>query len=129
MKKQAPSRFRQGFDHAFDRLRDRFFSPLLDRAVDYRYFTLGLIIMLLMFAVAIPAGGKLKFVGFPDIEGDVVEARILLPQGTPLANLHLTLLDKLGAAHRDGGGRNGAGIGARQRAVQAAPAGWTGPGA
>jgi multidrug efflux pump subunit AcrB len=85
MKKQAPSRFRQGFDQAFDRLRDRAFSPLLDRAVDYRYFTLGLIIMLLIFAVAIPVGGKLKFVGFPDIEGDVVEARILLPQGTPLA--------------------------------------------
>jgi len=85
MKKREPSRFRQGFDDAFDSLRDRFFSPLLDRAVDYRYFTLGLIIMLMMFAIAIPAGGYLKFVGFPDIEGDVVEARILLPQGTPLA--------------------------------------------
>jgi multidrug efflux pump subunit AcrB len=32
-----------------------------------------------------PAGGKLKFVGFPDLDGDVVEARVLLPQGTPLA--------------------------------------------
>ena len=32
-----------------------------------------------------PVGGKLKFVGFPDLDGDVVEARILLPQGTPLA--------------------------------------------
>jgi len=91
MKKQAPSRFRQGFDQAFDRLRDRFFSPLLERAVDYRYFTLGLIIMLMMFAVAIPAGGKLKFVGFPDIEGDVVEARILLPQGTPLARTEMVV--------------------------------------
>ncbi|NNJ96310.1 MAG: efflux RND transporter permease subunit, partial [Gammaproteobacteria bacterium] len=85
MKQRAPSRFRKGFENAFTRLRDRGFEPLLERAVKYRYFTLGLFIMLLLFAVAIPAGGKLKFVGFPDIEGDVVEARILLPQGTPLA--------------------------------------------
>lgn len=84
MKKNQPSRFRQGFDDAFDSFRDRYFMPVLDRAVDYRYFTLGVIIMLLLFAVAMPVGGKLKFVGFPDIEGDVVEARILLPQGTPL---------------------------------------------
>ncbi len=85
MKHKAPSRFRTGFETAFDKLRDRGFGPLLDRAVDYRYLTLGLVIMLMLFAIAIPAGGKLKFVGFPDIEGDVVEARILLPQGTPLA--------------------------------------------
>ena len=41
--------------------------------------------MLMLFAIAMPVGGKLKFTGFPDIEGDVLEARILLPQGTPLA--------------------------------------------
>ena len=85
MKQKAPSRFRDGFENAFDRFRDNAFAPLLSRAVEYRYFTLGLVIMLLLFAVAMPVGGKLKFVGFPDIEGDVVEARILLPQGTPLA--------------------------------------------
>ncbi|MDH3642667.1 MAG: efflux RND transporter permease subunit [Gammaproteobacteria bacterium] len=79
------SRFRERFESAFDAFRERGFGPLLDRAVDYRYLTLGLIIMLLIFAVAMPAGGKLKFVGFPDLDGDVLEARILLPQGTPLA--------------------------------------------
>ena len=85
MKQRTPSRFRQGFENAFARFRDRDFAPLLELAVKYRYFTLGLAIMLLLFAAALPIGGKLKFVGFPDIEGDVVEARILLPQGTPLA--------------------------------------------
>jgi multidrug efflux pump subunit AcrB len=84
-KKKTPSRFRQAFNDGFDRLRDDYFCPLLSRAVDYRYLTLGIIIMLLLVAIAIPAGGVLKFVGLPDIDGDVVEARILLPQGTPLA--------------------------------------------
>ncbi len=85
MNKRQPSRFRLGFERRFDRLREHGFGPWLDRAVDYRYLTLGIVIMLLIFAVAMPAGGKLKFVGFPDLDGDVVEARLLLPQGTPLA--------------------------------------------
>ena len=81
---KQPGRLRQGFENGFDKLRERLFGPLLDRAVEQRYLTVGLIIMLLILAVAMPVGGFLKFVGFPDIEGDVVEARILLPQGTPL---------------------------------------------
>jgi len=78
------SSFRRQFEKAFDHLRERWFGPLLDRAVDHRYLTLGLILMLIILSVALPASGKLKFVGFPDTEGDIVEARLLLPQGTPL---------------------------------------------
>ena len=78
MQRRAPSRFRQGFERGFDRLRERGFGLWLDWAVDYRYLTLGLVIMLLIFAVAMPAGGKLKFVAFPDLDGDQVEARALV---------------------------------------------------
>ena len=85
IKRKPVSRFREAFEQRFDVLRERGFGRLLDRAVDYRYFTLGIFIMLLVLAVSMMAGGKLKFVGFPDLDGDVVEARILLPQGTPLA--------------------------------------------
>ncbi|MCP4128200.1 MAG: efflux RND transporter permease subunit [Gammaproteobacteria bacterium] len=85
MGNRTPSRFREAFERGFDRLREDYFGPLLDRAVDHRYLTLGLVLMLLVVAIAMPVGGKLKFVGFPDIDGDIVEARILLPQGTPLA--------------------------------------------
>ncbi len=85
MDKRAPSRFRNAFEQGFDRLRDNWFGPLLDRVVTHRYLSIGIILMLLIIAIAMPAAGKLKFVGFPPIEGDVVEARLLLPQGTPLA--------------------------------------------
>jgi multidrug efflux pump subunit AcrB len=84
IKGKPPSRMRRAFDRGFVTFRERWFGPVLDLAVDYRYATLGLAFMLLIFAVAMPVGGKLKFVGFPDLDGDVVEARILLPQGTPL---------------------------------------------
>jgi len=78
------SRFRQRFETSFDYLRDHLFAPTLQRAIDYRYLTLGIVIMLILFAIALPASGKLKFTGFPSTDGDIVEARLLLPQGTPL---------------------------------------------
>jgi len=85
MAKREPSNFKLKFEKGFDRLREHYFGPLLDRAVEYRYLTLGIVLMLLLFSIAIPVGGQLKFVGFPDIDGDIIEARVLLPQGTPLA--------------------------------------------
>ncbi len=85
MHKREPSRFRAAFERGFARFRDRHFAAVLDKAIEHRYLTVGLVLMLMLFAIAMPVGGKLKFTGFPDIEGDVVEARILLPQGTPLS--------------------------------------------
>ncbi|MDJ0833813.1 MAG: efflux RND transporter permease subunit [Gammaproteobacteria bacterium] len=79
------SPFRIRFDQAFDQFRDRVFGVAVDKAIDYRYLTLGIVIMLLILSVGMMASGKLKFVGFPSTDGDVVEARLLLPQGTPLA--------------------------------------------
>jgi len=92
--RRKPGRFRTTFELAFGHLRDRHFAALLDRAIEHRYLTLGIVLMLLLFAVAMPIGGKLKFTGFPDIEGDVVEARLLLPQGTPLARTE-AIVDRL----------------------------------
>ncbi|MDM8547969.1 efflux RND transporter permease subunit [Candidatus Venteria ishoeyi] len=85
MKNSQPSSFRLGFEKKFNHFRERHFGFLLDKAIEQRYLTLGIVLMLFLLAIAVPAGGKLKFVGFPDIDGDIVEARILLPQGTPLA--------------------------------------------
>ena len=94
MKVNTASRFRQKFEFYFNRLRDVGFAPILEKAIDYRYLTLGIVFMLIIFAIAVPAGGVLKFVGFPDIEGDVIEARILLPQGTPLSRTE-TVVEKM----------------------------------
>ncbi len=79
------SKFRSWFEHSFDYLRESLFAPLLEKAISYRYLTLGIVIMLIILALALPMSGKLKFVGFPSTEGDILEARLLLPQGTPLS--------------------------------------------
>ena len=78
------NRFRRMFDSGIDFLRDRMLGPSVDFAVRWRYLTVGVTVMALLFSFAQIAGGVLKISAFPDIDGDVIEARILLPQGTPL---------------------------------------------
>jgi hydrophobic/amphiphilic exporter-1 (mainly G- bacteria), HAE1 family len=83
---ESPSRFRAAFERGFERVRDRVFGPVLDAAIAWRYLTFGIVISLVIVAIAMPASGKIKFVGFPSVDGDIVEARLLLPQGTPLSH-------------------------------------------
>jgi HAE1 family hydrophobic/amphiphilic exporter-1 len=85
MGKGQPSRFRKGFDRRFEAIREQGLGRLVDAAVRWRYLTIGLVLMLFLLSLAVVAGGILKFRAFPDLDGDTVEARILLPAGTPLA--------------------------------------------
>ncbi len=81
---QEPSRFRQAFDSRLIHFRDNTVGHLVDWAIHQRYWFMGIVIALFLISVGMLVGGKLKFQSFPDIEGDIIEARILLPQGTPL---------------------------------------------
>ncbi|NNG05204.1 MAG: efflux RND transporter permease subunit [Inquilinus sp.] len=85
LKHERRGRFRDRFDAGFARLRDRVLGPIVDTAVTWRYLTIGLVVMAFLASISMLAGGVLKFRAFPDLDGDVIEARILLPQGTPLA--------------------------------------------
>lgn len=58
---------------------------IADLAIRTRYLVAGAIMALLLISVSQIAGGNLKFTAFPELDGDVVEARVLLPQGTPQA--------------------------------------------
>lgn len=78
-------RWRRHFDAGFEWVREHVVGGVVDRAIAWRYLTVGLLFLAFLGAVATMAGGALKFRAFPDLDGDVVEARILLPQGTPLA--------------------------------------------
>jgi len=66
-------------------MRERLVGRAADLAIEWRYAAIGLILMGLLGSVAMLAGGILKFQAFPKLDGDVVQARLLLPQGTPLA--------------------------------------------
>ena len=82
---QEASRFRQAFDSRLIHFRDHTVGHLVDWAIHQRYWFIGIVIALFLLSIGMLVGGKLKFQSFPDIEGDIIEARILLPQGTPLS--------------------------------------------
>ncbi|WP_322988347.1 efflux RND transporter permease subunit [Hoeflea sp.] len=81
---KAPSKFRQKFDAGFDVLRDRWVGRAADRAIDRRYLVVGVAIAALIITAGAMAGGLVKREAMPEIDGDVLEARIMLAQGTPL---------------------------------------------
>lgn len=82
---KPPSRFRAGFDIRFDRFKEKRVGALVDIAIRRRYLVAGLTIAALIVTAGLMGGGYVKREAIPAIDGDVIEARILMPQGTPLS--------------------------------------------
>ena len=80
---KPPSRFRTRFDQGFEVARETV-GQMADRAVRYRYGVLGGLFLLILGSVGLMAGGHVRMEAMPEIDGDVLEARVLMPQGTPL---------------------------------------------
>ena len=74
--------WRKQFERNFDGLRSEV-GKLADLAIRYRYLTLGTAIGLFVITISLFPAGVIKFKAFPDLEGNVLEARIIMPQGTP----------------------------------------------
>jgi multidrug efflux pump subunit AcrB len=98
---------RTRFIVGFEAVRDRLFVPLAGKAMAMPYLTLGLLAMVVLASSATFSAGWLKFRAMPSLESDVLQARILLPQGTPLTRTEMvvekvaTALDKLDQAYRE----------------------------
>jgi multidrug efflux pump subunit AcrB len=75
--------FRQRFENGFERLRLQM-DALVLRLIAYRYLFLGSVLALFIFTISLMVSGTVKFAAFPDLEGDVLQARILMPTGTSL---------------------------------------------
>ena len=79
-----PGRVQAAVDRGVDWLRDHLVGPIATAAIEWRYLTVGIALGLMLLVASAVAGGLLKFAAFPELDGNVMEARILLPQGTPL---------------------------------------------
>lgn len=79
-----PGRFRRSVEKFLGWTREKVLGRIVDSAIDNRYLFIGLVLFVFISSVAMLAGGILKVRAFPEIDGDVVQARLLLPQGTPL---------------------------------------------
>lgn len=82
---KTPNAFRLKLEGGIIWLRDKMLANVVGWTIKWRYFSVGLSVMILLASISMMAGGTLKFRPFPDVEGDVIQARLLLPQGTPLS--------------------------------------------
>ena len=83
--------FRRRLDEGMAFVRDAILGRAVAFTIRWRYITLGVTLMLYLSSVALFAGGIVKVQAFPDMDGDVLEARLLLPEGTPLEETERTV--------------------------------------
>ncbi|MBF0471323.1 MAG: efflux RND transporter permease subunit, partial [Gammaproteobacteria bacterium] len=81
---EGRSAIRTFFEKRLDQVREQWVGGLVDRAVEWRYLTLGLMVAIFLISLGLATSGALKFQGFPSVDGDQIDARILLPQGSSL---------------------------------------------
>jgi multidrug efflux pump subunit AcrB len=78
------SRWRRGIDQRFAWVREHVVGTGADLAVRWRYGVIAILLVVLLGTAGYMAGGHIAREAIPDIDGNVLEARILMPQGTPL---------------------------------------------
>jgi len=96
----SKNRFRQSIDNGLNFCREKILGPVVDGVINYRYLFVGFVIFAFIASVSMIAGGRLKIQAFPDMEGDVLQARILFPQGTPLQRTEHYVDMLVDAAHK-----------------------------
>ena len=72
------------FHRGFERFREGV-GRTADLAIRWRYLTGAGLLVILLGSIGFIVGGNVQMEAMPDIDGDVLEARILMPQGTPLS--------------------------------------------
>jgi HAE1 family hydrophobic/amphiphilic exporter-1 len=83
-KKESSNSIRRKIADLIEYCRESIVKPFVERAIKQRELTVGLTLFVFIVSLGFVAGGFLKFQAFPDLDGDVALARVLLPQGTPL---------------------------------------------
>ena len=100
---QRKSKIREKFTLHFNQLHEKI-HDWVATLIRFRYAFIGSVIGFLFLSVGLLASGIVKFSAFPDIEGDILQARILMPVGTSLAETERTvkqLSDSLSQVNSD----------------------------
>jgi len=97
--KEGRSRFQQKFQQGFTGMRDVVFLPVVEKVTRNPQLAMGLMLLLVLISLATLPAGVLKYQAFPDLESDVIQARITLPQGTPLSRTEEVVAHLVEALH------------------------------
>ncbi|EOD80370.1 Cation/multidrug efflux pump [Grimontia indica] len=94
--------FKRIFLEKFEAFRAGKLAELVTSAVKWRYPFVGGVIAMLLISVSLLASGQLRFVGFPELDGDIAEARVILPPGSSLAQTEAVVATLVASANRVG---------------------------
>ena len=90
-------RFKVVLLEKFENFRNTTLMNMVEKVVTFRYAFMGGVLTLLLLSVALIAGGVVKFQPFPELDGDIAEARIILPPGASLSQTE-KVVDKIVAS-------------------------------
>ncbi|MBN2694414.1 efflux RND transporter permease subunit [bacterium] len=65
---------------------NKILGPTVELAIKFKYIVLAMFILVFIVSVGLFVGGSVKFVFFPEIEGDNAVAYLTMPQGSTLEN-------------------------------------------
>ncbi|MEM1411313.1 MAG: efflux RND transporter permease subunit [Pseudomonadota bacterium] len=84
-------RFQRFFSEGLHKIIDRYYAPFLERCLKRRYLSLSIFIGALILSIGLVAGGILRTVFFPDLEGDFMRVSVQMNEGTPSEQTHAAL--------------------------------------
>ena len=77
--------FHKSVNRGLERFIDEIYTPVLNLALRWRYVTFAVAIGLLILMIGFSGSGLVRFVLFPELDDEIITARIEFPNGTPLA--------------------------------------------
>lgn len=77
------SRFQRRFSDGLENFISQVYDPIVEKAINWRYATLGGFLALLIVSIGIVAGGWIRFVQFPNVPSDFIMVQLEMPEGTP----------------------------------------------
>ena len=77
--------WKRHFLEKFENFRNTKLVSSVTFVVKWRYASVGAALGFLLISLSLVVGGAVKFVAFPELDGDIAEARIILPPGSSLS--------------------------------------------
>jgi len=85
-KKRNPlSRLQHSIAEGLERFIEKVYTPFLDLCLKFRYVVLPVFGALVIVSMAMVKTGKIPFIFFPKVEGEILSAKLEMPLGAPFA--------------------------------------------
>ena len=84
VRRNPARRLRRWVSHLLESFVEHVYGPLVGWVIRWRYVALCVAVLVFCVAMGLVAGGFLKFVMFPQIDGDTLIATVEFPDGTPI---------------------------------------------